>query len=89
MDTHAPLEQEVARLIIETLHLDGVQVSDIDPQAPLFGEGLGLDSIDALELALAVTQRYGVAISSQDPGIRAIFGSLRAFCDHIAAHRTR
>lgn len=89
MATLSTLEQEVGRLIIETLHLDGISLDDLDPQAPLFGDGLGLDSIDALELALAVSQRYGVTISSQDPNVRAIFGSLSAFCAHIAAHRVR
>ncbi|EXJ16237.1 phosphopantetheine-binding protein [Imhoffiella purpurea] len=89
METLAPLEQEVAQLIIETLHLDDMQVSEIDPTAPLFGEGLGLDSIDALELSLAVTQKYGITISSQDPNIRSIFASLRDLSAHIAANRSR
>jgi len=88
LETLAPLEQEVAQLIIETLHLDGMQVSEISPTAPLFGDGLGLDSIDALELSLAVTQTYGVTISSQDPNVRSIFASLRDLCAHIAANRT-
>ena len=88
METLAPLEQEVAQLIIETLHLDDIQVSEIDPTAPLFGEGLGLDSIDALELSLAVTQRYGITISSQDPNVRSIFASLRDLSAHIAANRS-
>lgn len=78
---------EVGRLIIETLHLDDIKLEDIDPDAPLFGEGLGLDSIDALELALAVSQRYGVTLSSEDPNIRAVFGSLRSLTAHIQSNR--
>lgn len=87
METLSSLENELGGLIIETLHLDDLQVADIDPEAPLFGEGLGLDSIDALELSLAITQRYGVTISSQDPSVRAIFGSLRALGRHIERNR--
>ncbi len=77
---------EVARLIIDALHLEGVSAADIDPDAPLFGEGLGLDSIDALELALAVSQRYGVQLSSEDPNVPKVLSSLRSLCDHIRAH---
>jgi acyl carrier protein len=87
--TLSALELEIGHLIIEALHLDGMEEDDIDPQAALFGEGLGLDSIDALELSLAVSQRYGVTISSQDPNIRTIFSSLSALCAYIAATRTR
>jgi acyl carrier protein len=80
------LLDEVAALIIESLQLEGVSAADIDPSAPLFGGGLGLDSIDALELALAVSQRYGVQLSSDDPNIRTAFGSLRSLRDYIQAH---
>lgn len=79
---------EVGTLIIETLHLEDIELEDIDPDAPLFGEGLGLDSIDALELALAVSQRYGVMLSSEDPDIRTVFGSLRSLTAHIRSRRT-
>ena len=81
-----PTLAEVAQLIIETLRLEDVSVEDIDPDARLFGEGLGLDSIDALELALAVSQRYGVKISSEDPNVEQIFASLRNMTAHIAAN---
>lgn len=77
--------KEVAELVITTLRLEDVGIEDIDPDARLFGEGLGLDSIDALELALAVSQRYGVTISSEDPDVEQIFGSLRNLTDRIAA----
>lgn len=79
---------EVARLIIETLNLEDMTPDMIDPDAPLFKEGLGLDSIDALELALAVSQRYGVKLSSEDPDITRVLGSLRHLSDHIRAHRS-
>jgi acyl carrier protein len=78
---------EVGQLIIETLHLEDLKVEAIDPDAPLFGAGLGLDSIDALELALAVSQRYGVTLSSEDPAIRAVFASLRSLTEHIRTNR--
>jgi acyl carrier protein len=77
----------VAELIITTLKLEDVGIEDIDQDARLFGEGLGLDSIDALELALAVSQRYGVTISSEDPEVDRIFGSLRNLTNHISANR--
>lgn len=82
------LEREVAALIVEALNLE-VAAGDIDPQAPLYGEGLGLDSIDLLEIALAVGKRYGVQMKAQDQQTRQIFGSLRQLVGHIAAHRTR
>ncbi len=83
--TDDALLDEVAQLIIEALHLEDLSASDIDPDAPLFGEGLGLDSIDALELALAISQRYGVQLSSDDPNLMKVLGSLRNLCDHIRA----
>lgn len=84
----ATLEQEVARLLVETLNLDGAP-EDIDPEAPLFYDGLGLDSIDALELALAISQRYGITISSEDETNRSIFRSLRSLAAHIGRYRVR
>jgi acyl carrier protein len=82
------LEQEVAELIVEALNLD-VAASQIDPQAPLYGEGLGLDSIDLLEIALVVGKRYGVQLRADDQQNRQIFSSLRRLAEHIAAHRTK
>lgn len=81
------LEHEVAELIIESLNLEDISVDDIDPGAPLFGEGLGLDSIDALELSLAIAQRYGFQIKSDDENNQQIFSSLRALSQHIEASR--
>lgn len=81
------LEREVAELIIDTLNLEDVAVEDIEPEAPLFREGLGLDSIDALELSLAISQRYGFQIRADDEQNRHIFASLRALSAHIEAQR--
>jgi len=82
------LENELAHLIVEVLHLENKPES-LDPLAPLFGEGLGLDSIDALELALAISRRFGIELKSDDERNRQIFASLRALAGHIAAHRTK
>ncbi len=82
------MEQEVARLIVDSLNLEEVSPEDIEPEAPLFREGLGLDSIDALELALAISRAYGVQIRSDDENNRQIFASLRALTAHIEAHRS-
>jgi len=88
LDMRTGTESEVARLIVETLHLE-VAPDDIVPTDRLFGDGLGLDSIDALELALAISRRYGVELKSDDDRISAIFASLRSLAGHIDANRTR
>ena len=80
------LEQEVAGLIVEALNLE-MAPEDIDPKAPLFGEGLGLDSIDILEVALVVSKKYGFQLRSDDDDNTRIFQSLRSLCQHIALHR--
>lgn len=85
--TQADSEAELARLIVTTLNLD-IQAAEIDPEAPLFGEGLGLDSIDVLEIALAVSQTYGAQLRSDDENNAAIFQSLRSLNRHIQTHRT-
>ncbi len=84
--TQADQEAELARLIVRTLNLD-VSAPEIDPQAPLFGDGLGLDSIDVLEIALAISQNYGVQLRSDDEQNAAIFQSLRSLNQHIQARR--
>ena len=84
-----PFELEVARLIVQALELEDVAPEDMDPDAPLFGEGLGLDSLDALEIALAVSKTYGFQLRSDDANNTRIFASLRALSGHIAEHRTK
>ncbi len=80
------LEPEVAQLIVDTLNLD-IEAAEIVPEQPLFREGLGLDSIDALELAMAISRQYGFQLRSDDENNRQIFSSLRALSTHIAANR--
>ena len=87
LTTTLSLEAEVARLIVEALHLE-VAAEEIDPEAPLFGAGLGLDSIDALELSLAISKRYGFQLRSDNDDNRRIFGSLRALSEHVQQNRT-
>lgn len=82
------LEQDLAKLIVQTLKLK-IDSATINPEAALFGEGLGLDSIDALELSLAISQTYGYQLKSSDPEIRAIFSSLRALARAIEKNRTK
>jgi len=83
-----PEELDLARLIVVTLNLE-VAAEEIDPDAPLYGEGLGLDSIDVLEIALAASKTYGVKLRSDDENNREIFGSLRGLNRHIQQHRAR
>lgn len=83
------LEPEIKELIIATMALEHVRPEDIDPQAPLFDEGLGLDSIDALELGLALQKRYGVTLSADSDETRRHFTSVRALSSFVAANRTQ
>lgn len=86
--TPTPEAQELAlaQLIVETLNLD-VPAATIDPNAPLFGEGLGLDSIDMLEIALAVSQSYGVKLRADDANNNEVFRSLASLSQHIQQQR--
>ena len=81
-------ELSVADLIVSALQTE-TPATAIDPDAPLFGEGLGLDSIDALELALAITRAYGFELRSDSERNQQIFASLRSLTSHIEAHRTK
>ena len=81
-------ESELAALIVQALNLE-IRPDEIDPDAPLFGEGLGLDSIDMLEIALAVSKKYGFKLRSDDADNERIFASLRALTAHIEKHRTK
>src|SRR3954454_9401623 len=81
-------ELALAKLIVNALNLD-VSAAEIDPGAPLYREGLGLDSIDILEVALVVSKAYGVKIRSDDEDNLKIFSSLRSLNSHIQQHRTQ
>ncbi len=82
------LEAELATLLVSALNLD-LNPAEIDPSASLFNEGLGLDSIDVLELALEVSQRYGMQLRADDENNHKIFQSLRTLAAHVAQHRTK
>jgi acyl carrier protein len=82
------LMQEVAEAIVQTLNLE-VAPADIDPKAALYGDGLGLDSIDILEVALLVSRKYGFQLRANDESNLRIFGSLESLTTHVAAHRTK
>lgn len=79
-------EREIAQLLVSSLNL-ALDPSDIGPEAPLFREGLGLDSIDMLEIALAMSQHYGIQLRSDDPENATIFASLRSLAAAVAARR--
>lgn len=89
MNDEQPGEDELARLIVRSVNLEGVRPEDIEPEAPLFGEGLGLDSLDMLELSMAIEKEYGLKLRSDDPQNEATFGSLRALAAYIRQHRPR
>ena len=83
------LRTDVKRMIVEALMLEDVNPEEIVDDAPLFGEGLGLDSIDALELAIAIDKRYGVKIEAEDERNKAIFRSVASLAAHIASNKSR
>jgi len=88
MSSQTPAEFELAQLLVESLNLEDVEAAGIDPEAPLFNTGLGLDSIDALELALAISKRYGFQLRSDNDQNRMIFASLRALSAHVEANKS-
>lgn len=79
------VEDEVKQLIIDVLQLEDITPADIDTDAPLFADGLGLDSIDALELGVALHKRYGISLSND--AVRRHFASVRSLAATIASHR--
>ena len=79
------LENDIKELIISALALEDVSPADIDAEAPLFVNGLGLDSIDALELGLALQKKYGVSLSAESEEVRAHFASVRALAEFVTA----
>jgi acyl carrier protein len=82
------LEAEVIQLLISSLNLE-VKPSEVTADTPLYGDGLGLDSIDILEIALAVSKRYGFQMRSDDPRNVESFASIRALSNYIAQERTK
>ncbi|MFT4100824.1 MAG: phosphopantetheine-binding protein [Burkholderiaceae bacterium] len=82
------LEAELAQLLVSSLNLE-MAPEEIDPTGPLYGEGLGLDSIDILEIALVVSKRYGIELRADDDDNKRIFASLRSLGQHVQATRTR
>jgi acyl carrier protein len=83
------LEIEIKQLIIESLNLEDITVEDIDSDEPLFIEGLGLDSIDALELGMALQKKYNIKIETQSEDIKKYFFSVRTIADFIDKKRAR
>jgi acyl carrier protein len=86
--TASAQEKELAQLIVTSLNLE-VSADEIEPDAPLYGEGLGLDSIDNLELSLAISKTYGLQLKSDDADNNKIFASLRSLNDYIQQHRAK
>jgi len=84
----ADMQREVAQLMIESLNLE-VSADQISPDAALYNEGLGLDSIDVLEVALVVSKRYGLQLRADSADNQHVFSSLRSLSDYIATQRTR
>ncbi len=82
------LIQELKESIIEVLNLEEIAPEDIDENAPLFGEGLGLDSIDALELIVLMEKKYGIKLTDPAQG-KAIFASIRVMAEYVAANRKK
>ena len=87
-ETIEALLPEVAQLIVSALNLD-VAPGEIEADAALFGDGLGLDSIDVLEIALVISKQYGFQLKSDNEDNVQIFGSLRSLSEHIASQRTK
>ena len=85
---HPDVLREVANLMVQALNLD-VRAEEIDADTPLYGEGLGLDSIDILEIALVVSKQYGIQLRADSEENEQIFRSLRQLVDYITAHRTK
>ena len=83
MTTQTVAESAMAALLIEALNLEDMEINEIDPQEQLFGEGLGLDSIDALEIALAISQEYGVEMKAEDETTKEAFATLASLTKFV------
>lgn len=87
MNDFTKLEHELGELLIESLNLEDIKLEDINPEAALFNEGLGLDSIDALELGMLLSTTYGIKLRSDNPDLVHIFSSLRALAKYVESNR--
>jgi acyl carrier protein len=84
-----PEQQEIAQMIIDAVNLEDISLDEIDPNAPIFNEGLGLDSIDALEISLELNKRYGIKIKSGDKRVADVFASVAALSEYVQTHRVQ
>jgi len=85
MQEQTERERKLAKLIVTSLNLEDIEPDEIQPEEPLFGDGLGLDSIDALELALAITKTYSIQLKAEDEGVQEAFATLRSLDAYIVA----
>lgn len=88
MSVQTEAEKNMATLLVEVLNLEDITAEEIDPEEQLFGDGLGLDSIDALEIALAVSQDFGVQMKAEDESTREAFATLKSLTDFVEKHKT-
>jgi acyl carrier protein len=87
MSGQTAAQLEIAKLLVEALNLEDIAAEDIAPDESLFGDGLGLDSIDALEIALAISQKYGVQMQAEDEGVRSAFSTLAYLTQFVETHK--
>lgn len=88
LENDPTLQLEIAELMVQALNLD-TSAAEIDPDAQLYGDGLGLDSIDILEVALVISKRYGLQLKADSEDNHRIFSSLRNLTDYVATHKTK
>lgn len=88
MSAQTPAQREMAELLVEALNLEDISAGEIDVEESLFGDGLGLDSIDALEIALAISQKYGVQMKAEDEDVRQAFETLASLCDFVEKNKS-
>lgn len=87
MVLQSPTELKMAELLVEALNLEDIEAKDIGPDELLFGDGLGLDSIDALEIALAISQEYGVQVKAEDESTREAFSTLKSLTHYVESNK--
>ncbi|MBO1256746.1 acyl carrier protein [Alteromonas sp. 5E99-2] len=87
MTTHTEAELKMAELLVEALNLEDMEANEISPYEQLFGDGLGLDSIDALEISLAISQQYGIQMKAEDEATRKAFETLKSLTDFVETNK--